>query len=203
MCTRGPIIGYQCPFVTFVDDLEVKTASKDLVEDLCLYSDQISFLGSARLKFNRSQFEDMTDPCSRTGVFHAELNKSRYNRHTWLDNDNISIYVVVAVSGQQHCWSWTSATRLWSPTRPLTASSRSRLSSWTSRRSTTMTMRTLQSWCSTSITATEGEWRWWWGKECCRPAYVSCRQRRLRWISSPTASHKWPFQFRRWIFVVS
>ena len=85
MCTRGPIIGYQCPFVTFVDDLEVKTASKDLVEDLCLYSDQISFLGSARLKFNRSQFEDMTDPCSRTGVFHAELNKSRYNRHTWLD----------------------------------------------------------------------------------------------------------------------
>ena len=82
MCTRGPIIGYQCPFVTFVDDLEVKTASKDLVEDLRLYSDPISFLGSARLKFNRSQFEDMTDPCSRTGVFHAELNKSRYNRHT-------------------------------------------------------------------------------------------------------------------------
>jgi len=36
-----------------------------------------SSASSARLKFNRSQFEDMTDPCSRTGVFHASLNKSR------------------------------------------------------------------------------------------------------------------------------
>jgi len=36
-----------------------------------------SHASSARLKFNRSQFEDMTDPCSRTGVFHAELNKTR------------------------------------------------------------------------------------------------------------------------------
>ena len=59
-------------------------------------------------------------------------------------------------AGRRLSWSWTSDTRLWSPTRPLTASSRWRQSSWTSRRSTTTTTRTLQSWCSTSTTATEG-----------------------------------------------
>jgi len=32
--------------------------------------------GTARLKFNRRQFVDMTDSCSRTGIYNAELNKT-------------------------------------------------------------------------------------------------------------------------------
>lgn len=36
-----------------------------------------SHAGTSKLKFNRSQFEDMTHDCSRTGVFNAQLNKSR------------------------------------------------------------------------------------------------------------------------------
>jgi len=32
--------------------------------------------GSYTLKFNRSHFQDLTDPCSRTGIFHATLNRS-------------------------------------------------------------------------------------------------------------------------------
>jgi len=33
--------------------------------------------GTSSLKFNRSQFLDVTSPCSRTGIYNAELNSSR------------------------------------------------------------------------------------------------------------------------------
>ena len=38
--------------------------------------DKISILGTQSLKFNRSQFMDLTDACSRTGQFEAVINRS-------------------------------------------------------------------------------------------------------------------------------
>ena len=209
MCTRGPIIGYQCRFVTFVDDLEVKTASKDLVEDLRFYYDQISFLGSARLKFNRSQFEDMTDPCSRTGVFHAELNKSRYNRQ-WRFVTQYMTWQYFHLCGC--CCSRPAA-----------------LLKLDIRYKTLITYQTFD--CIVKVKAefmnkskeyyNDNEdiavmmfdinygYRRWMEMMMRMKVLSPClcflppNKRRLRWISSPTASHKWPFQFRRWIFVVS
>ena len=43
---------------------------------LFLRNCELFFAGTQTLKFNRSQFQDLTDPCSRTGQYEAVINRS-------------------------------------------------------------------------------------------------------------------------------
>ena len=77
--------------------------------------------GTQSLKFNRSQFLDLTDPCSRTGQYEAVINRSHPALMLKLDTRWVEVtgghWRSLEVT-RGHC---VPGTGPWSPTRPSTA----------------------------------------------------------------------------------
>jgi hypothetical protein len=57
------------------------------LSDYLKFSNSGHFSATQSLKFNRSQFIDLSEPCSRTGVYHTTLNREDHCRDRGIDRE--------------------------------------------------------------------------------------------------------------------